>query len=600
MLCCLALAALPLGSCQDEAGRNHKKQIVWYVDPVAGDDAFSGLTEDRPWRSFLPLEKVTLGPGDEVRIAAGQHSRSLVPRARGAAQAPATIRFLPGLHEFSAEGAVRCATFVSNSCTTPQTPMPVAILVADCEHLQILGAEDGPQSTLLMGGRMTHFINDRSRSISYRHLVFDLKRPTVSEFRVVASGGQWADIRIARASSHELKDNRIVWTGDIGGGQGLLQQAVPGEGRAWRTKASNNPLTRASRIESLNENHYRLHFDSTPPPQAGHHFQWRHVERDVVGAHNTRCHDLRFSDCTFHAFAGMGIISQFTDTIHLERVHVVPPPDTLRTCPAWADVFHFSGCRGQITVKDSVVSGTQDDMVNVHGTYLRIIEQRGENRLLLRFMHPQTHGFAAFQAGDEIAVIDHKTLRELPDNPRRKVRAIERASDQDWLLTLDGPAPRFRDNDVIDNLSWHPDVTVSGCRVDMNSCRGLLLSSRGRIVVEHNTFHRCRMAAILMSSDAGKWFESGPVRDVVIRQNTFVGCGIEIDPSVSEGVEPVHENIRIIDNTFSEGAGIHGHHAAGLVISGNRTSDAKLPIKLDPASTRAVITNNRAGLKVEE
>ena len=50
--------------------------------------------------------------------------------------------------------------------------------------------------------------------------------------------------------------------------------------------------------------------------------------------------------------------------------------------------------------------------------------------------------------------------------------------------------------------------------------RGLLLGSRGRIVVEDNYFHIAG-AAILFEGDANYWFEQSGVRDVVIRGNLF-------------------------------------------------------------------------------
>ena len=76
-------------------------------------------------------------------------------------------------------------------------------------------------------------------------------------------------------------------------------------------------------------------------------------------------------------------------------------------------------------------------------------------------------------------------------------------------------------------------------------------------MVEGNTFQRCQMASILIEDDASGWFESGPVRDLTIRGNRFIGCGIQINPHASSFVkgEPVHENIRVTGNHF-ENAGV--------------------------------------------
>lgn len=588
----IAVGALLMAACskpeQQAQGR------IWHVDPVHGSDQASGDSPDRAWKTFAKLNQTSLKAGDEVIIAPGQHPLSLVPKAWGKPDLPVVIRFLPGVHAFGVEQATRKAYFISNSCAEPEKPMPIGILVEKCHQLEIVGggtAGDG-KTTLLMTGRMTHFITDRSEAVLYQNLVFDLLRPTVSEFRVTDNGDNWADIHIAEGSTHALRDGRIVWTGDIGEGRMLAQEAIPAEGRARRIGFKNNPLDHASRIEALGPDRYRLHFTGRSPPAAGRQFQLRTLHRDVVGAHHVRSKDIAIRDCEFNAFAGMGIISQFTDGIEYERVKVVPPAGTLRTCPAWADVFHFSGCRGQITVSDCVFSGTQDDAINVHGTHLKIVGKPANHQVRVRFMHPQTYGFAAFEAGDEIVVIHAPTLREHADNPRRRVSAVERIDNHDWLLTLDGSVPHFEDQDVIDNLSWYPDLTVRGCHVEMNSCRGFLVTTRGKVDIDRNVFIRCAMPAILIENDASGWFESGPVRDMAIRNNTFVGCGIEIHPRVKTGNAPVHENIRITDNIFKEGSGIKAHHCAGLVIQNNRSDSGQIPIELDPASTEASVRDN--------
>ena len=79
------------------------------------------------------------------------------------------------------------------------------------------------------------------------------------------------------------------------------------------------------------------------------------------------------------------------------------------------------------------------------------------------------------------------------------------------------------------------------------------------------------MPGILIEDDARGWFESTCVRDMTIRNNRFLSCGISIDPQSAGSTEPVHENIRIVDNYF-EGSGIHAKGTRGLVITGNRFS----------------------------
>ena len=184
-------------------------------------------------------------------------------------------------------------------------------------------------------------------------------------------------------------------------------------------------------------------------------------------------------------------------------------------------------------------------------------------------------------------------LREYEGNPRRRVTALERKSDKDWILTLDGPLPRFGENDVIDNRTWHPDITVRNNHFSVAPVSGFLLTTPGKAIVENNTFHRCRAYAISMSADSMKWFESAPVRDALIRNNRFIECGVWINPAQDaiRADEPIHENIRITGNHF-EGAGVNAKGARNLRITGNRSTGGPIPIVLDPSCSDTVVEDN--------
>lgn len=548
---------------------------IYHVDPAKGDDTRNGTSPATAWKTFARVNGLRLAAGDRVLVAPGVHEFSLTPHAAATAEKPAVIRFLAGTHEFAPDRALRRPWFISNSCDAPVVPKPMGIMIEDSHHLRLEGAGDegDRRSLLLMGGRMIEFVHSHSQDIAWQGLAFDLKRPTVSEFRVIDGAPGHSDIQIAEGSTYSFTNGKFAWTGDLGSGAIMAQQAVPSEGRCWRLGLNWDPFTIAQTVTDLGGGKFRLKFKDGYRLQTGHQFQFRHIFRDSVGGFNQRSKNLSFYDCTFHALTNMGIVSQFTENLSFQRVNIVPPPDTLRTCPCWADALQFSGCKGKVTVEDCRFSGLQDDAINVHGTHLRIIGKTGDRQLHLRFMHPQTYGFAAFAPGDEVAVVNHVNLRELPDNPRRKVVAIEGktggTSGKDWLLTLDGPVPDFGPDDVIDNLTWYPDLVARDNHVDMASCRGFLITTRGKALVEDNTFERCAMPGILVEDDANGWFESGPIRDLTIRGNRFIGCGIKIEPQTRAPELPVHENIRILDNEF-DGGGISVAGTRGLTLRGNR------------------------------
>lgn len=565
---------------------------TYYVNPVAGDDTRNGESSAAAWKSLARVNALKLAPGDRVLIAPGIHETSLKPNAQGSASKPVLIEFLPGRHEFRSEKAVRKAYFISNSADSPEKPRPIGILLQEAKHLRISGKPGTTEIWSGGGERMTYLVNERCEDVTWSGLTFDMVRPTVSEFRVEETATDSAVIRISEGSTYAIKDGLFAWTGDLGPGWTMVQQADPVT-KACKRIGRWDPFTNA-KAEDLGGGRVRLTFTKGNPGMTkGAQYQFRNTTRDTNSGFNWRSKDLVFRNCTFHAMPGMAIISQFCENITFDHARVVPRPGSLRTCPAWADCFHFSGCRGKILVDSCDFSGTQDDPINIHGTHLRVIEKTGANQVLLRFMQPQTYGFAAFQPGDKIEFINHSTLRGYAS---ATVKAIERKTDKDWLLTIGEPVPEFGKDDVVDNVSWYPDVVIRNCTVDTDSCRGFLLTTRGKALVEGCTVTRTDMSAILVEDDAEGWYESGPIRDLTIRNNRFIACKdpvISINPHTSSNKpdEWVHENIRIEGNTF-EGGGISARNTKGLVIVNNHFTDKTPAIRIDPSCTEVKTEGN--------
>jgi hypothetical protein len=567
---------------------------TYIVDPVKGDDANPA---GKPWKTFGRLNAVKLVPGDKVLIAPGVQEESLKPVGAGSTQNPVVIQFLPGVHTIGIKNVERVPMFVSNTMDS-EDPKPVGIMIEGFKHLQLQGAgvEGDGKTSILFDGKMVQIYAHNAENIAFTGLVFDLKRPTVSEFRVLETGAGFATIQVAEGSDYIVENRKFRWQGDWGPGA-FSQKLNLKEGICRRVKTPRGWTPdgqRDANATDIGGRKVRLDYpggESGLDP--GHQYHFRNIKRDSVGVHTARSNDIVFRDCDFYALTGMGFVCQFTENLTFQRVNVAPPRGTIRTCPAWADIFHLSNCKGQILIDSCRLSGMQDDAINCHGTYLRIIEKVADDKLLVRFTHQQTYGFAAFIPGDEVAVICGPKMREYAENPRRKVTAIERKSDRDWLLTLDGPVPHFSEKDVIDNITWHPAITVRNNHISVAPVSGFLLTTSGKAIVENNTFHRCRAFAISMSADSLSWFESAPVRDALIRGNTFVECGVWVNPAIKSAKpeEPIHENIRIIDNVFDR-AGVGAMGARNLTITGNHAIGAPMTFEIDPSCTNVKIEKN--------
>ena len=547
--------------------RKHRSEgfTSYFVDPNFGDDLADGLTLATAWRTFQAVNRMLFAPGDTVIVLPGFHHFTLMPFAIGTAEAPVTVCFKTGAHIFTHDSALRRSLYVSNASDKPEVPRPIGILIENCTHFNICG-EDG--TDLLYRDRMVYFVNSKSKHVQYTGLSFDMLRPTVSEFRVHAVSNGTAAITISDGSEFRVDAGRFEWVGDIGEGWTMVQEAIPAEGRCWRL-GQYDPF-KAAIARSVGGRNLELQLAAGPRLVAGHQYQFRRVTRDNVTACNMRCTDVRFQDVNFFAMPGMGIVSQFTDSISFVNVNVMPRPGTDRTCPAWADCFHFSGCKGHVKIEGCRFNGTQDDPINVHGTHLRLQKAPGQNCVEVRYMHDQTYGFAPYERGDHIAFVDHKSLMATFE---ARVLRSEQMDLHTWRLELDRKPAAFAPGDVADNTTWYPEVTIRNCDITMDSCRGILTTSRGKTRIENVTFRNTTMTAIDIADDANSWFESGAVQDLTIRNCRFIRTGdpaISIHPetSVRDLAKPVHHNIRIEECVFETDSGIYARCVSGLRVHG--------------------------------
>lgn len=141
-----------------------------------------------------------------------------------------------------------------------------------------------------------------------------------------------------------------------------------------------------------------------------------------------------------------------------------------------------------------------------------------------------------------------------------KLRTAKLISRREMEIEVQGNLPSFVKTGLcIENLSWTPEMIIRNSRFERTNTRGLLITTRRKVLIEKNVFYHTGMFPILIADDASSWFESGAVQDVTIRNNVFEDCGynsgsgaINIAPENHELVigNMVHHNIRIENNLF--------------------------------------------------
>jgi hypothetical protein len=283
----------------------------------------------------------------------------------------------------------------------------------------------------------------------------------------------------------------------------------------------------------------------------------------------------------------MGVIAQRSADLFVHRMKVTPPPGGARIVSTTADATHFVNCKGKIELVDCLFEQQKDDATNVHGLYAKIVEILAPNRFEVALVHPQQAGIDFIQPGTRLELNDGPSLRE---EGFATVKSVERLNKHRTIVTIEGslPASVIVGDSIADADANTAEFLMRGCVMRGNRARGILLGSRGPMVVEGNTFH-IPGAAILFEGDSRFWFEQAGVRDVVIRGNTFDNCNfgvwgtgcIQVGSGIAEEYRETsryNRNIRIENNlfrAFSMLPLLSIYSVDGLTFTGNRLERTK-------------------------
>lgn len=468
----------------------------------------------------------------------------------------AVVKFPKGRIDLWPATAAKRELYVSNATESDSLSKVknVGILLENMSNITL----EGDETLIMSHGKMIHLANINSRNITVRNIGFDYERPTMSEFTILDVGDDFALVKVHRDSRYWVIDQKVVWYGE--GWKSSRLHAIRYDPDQEAMYYYKKPIFQKALATDLGDNHILFRGDfSNAGFGKDEVLTIRDSYRDCLGVLNHFSENLTFENIGFHYMHGMGMVSQFSSNISVNGLMARPRPETGRIIAGFADFLHFSGCYGKISIENSIFSGSHDDPVNVHGTHLRVVGHE-QDRIKVRFMHHQTWNLMAFDAGDTIGFVDNANLLIYAE---AKVEKVMKISERELELQLDRPVPKeLKEKHCVENITKTPELVVRNNRFEHTNTRGLLVTTRKKVLIENNTFYRTGMHAILIANDCNFWYESGPVKDVTIRNNKFIECGynsfpgtypIAIMPETHNFVKDqyVHSNISIVDNEFT-------------------------------------------------
>ena len=477
---------------------------------------------------------------------------------------PVTIIFPKGRYDFYQDSSYFKPYFETN--TYDVNPKRLAILLEKKKNVTI----DAQGSDFIYHGHIQPFTLDNSDNITLKNINIDWEKPLTAESEVIEADSKHILIKIdATQFPYTVHEKGVTFAADDWEAE-------------WKLSAGSNLIefNKAHIIPAYTGDHgsvtgdlKNVHYSEVAPglvlmkgnftktPAIGNYLIMRHSTRDHAGMFIFHSKNTKLENINVYHTSGLGVLSQYSENIEMQKVNMIPNPNKNRYLSGHDDGLHFMGCKGEIIINDCDAQGLMDDPINIHGTFVPIIERINDTSIKCNYAHKMSLGLIWGRSGDSVGFIDKKTMNTIGTGIITKFNIVDENS---FILEFENKIPEIISAEYsLENLSWTPNATITNCFVGSNRARGYLISTPGKVLVENNIFETSG-SAILIAGDANYWYESGAVEDFTIRNNEFkTPCNsssyqfcnaiISIYPEIPEvdSLHPFHKNIKIEDNSFN-------------------------------------------------
>ena len=509
-----------------------------------------------------------------------------------------TVNFPTGEYHIYKDKAQKREYHTSNTNSIENPIKTIGILIENQENLTV----EGNGSLFMMHGNMMALAVAHSENITLHDFSWDFAVPTVTEMTVTGKEGNYTDYYIPSCFPFEISGTSIRWSSDLSpytgqpywsgtnhdvAGQGTYAVVGyhPDDEMTRNYYPSDGPLSNVSRIEKLSDTAVRVYYSSRSGAQqsnqkVGTIFELcSNAHRQTAGAFTYESKNVTAEEVNVHFMHGFGWLIQMSENVYYRKCNLVPRENSGHITVSFADGIHASGAAGEIVIEDCNFANTHDDPINLHGTFTRVEAlDQAANTLTLKYIHGQQGGFPQYHVGDKVQFFTRDTLESTDGEKMYTVSKIVQDTDESsdlrtMIIEFEEKLPAnladrigSEGKYVAENVTYAPKVTITGCTFRNVPTRGILCTTRNKVLIENNIFYNMSMATIFLSNDSGDWYESGPIRDMTIKGNTFYikdigrtaweyASAIYVHPVTKGGglpdaSNPIHKNITIEGNTF--------------------------------------------------
>lgn len=451
--------------------------------------------------------------------------RQITAEHRG--NSPIVLRLAKGCYHFYPTEELKREYYISNHDQT--NPKQVGIPLENLNNLEL----DGQGSEFIFHGRMLPVSLVDCKDCTLKNFSVDFENPHIIQLKVLDNdtAARKITFEVAPWVKYKIENGTCIAFGE--GWQHTPQSCIAFDGTTRHIIFNTSDLDvnfrqvseTAPRIIAANQ-------WKQPKLVPGTVIAGRTWYRPAPGIFLHQSVNTRLENVQVHYAEGMGLLAQLCTDITLDRFKVcLKGKEAPRYFTTQADATHFSGCKGKIVSKNGLYEGMMDDAINIHGTYLKVMERSDDYTLTGAYMHSQSWGFEWGYPGDTVQFIRSSTM-ELADG----INTIASISAQDapaakgvkrFKIRFTHPLPAGitpEDKWGIENLTWTPEVEFTHNIIRNNRARGTLFSTPKKTIVTGNVFDHTSGTAILLCGDCNGWYETGACREVIIRNNRFINA----------------------------------------------------------------------------
>ena len=441
------------------------------------------------------------------------------------------IIFEKGIYEFWSDLASDKYVFISNNDHGLKSTV---FDLSGMENVEI----DGQGSQFIFHGYVCPFLLQNAKNIKISNLSIDYARTFHSEATIVKAYQDSLDVSFSAKYPYKVENNRLGFYDDKNAQYPfghLLEFDSAKKEVAYMALDYINGVDEL-KAKALGKDVVRIYLKDLKG-NSGNTLIFNAKNRLVPAFSISNSEQIEINKVTIFHAGGMGVVAQRSKNILLDGLKVIA--QTGRMVSLTADATHFVNCQGKITIQNCILESQMDDACNIHGVYVKVEKIISPQKVLVKLAHFQQLGLDFLFADTKVEFVTPAYLATYEVN---KIKKVERLNKEYLKITFYQPiSEKVKLGDIIGSLTDEPEVLIKNCVIQKNRARGILLGSRGKIVVENNYFHTW-WGAIDFYANGVDWFEQGGVDNVVIRNNTFDNCNFGLN--VGLGVIIVLANIK--------------------------------------------------------